>query len=108
MSIYQGVALFAGFVVSLVALMKAVDYLIDKSRKAFTKVVEPITKDIHSLSKSVCSNYIVRFLADVEQGEELDEIEKKRFWENYEVYKELGGNSYIQEKVNKLKAQQKL
>ena len=100
-TIVSVVVAFAGF-------LKAVDYIVEKSKKTFTKVVEPINKDIHALNKAVCSNYIVRFLADIEQGETLDEIEKKRFWENYEVYKQLGGNSYVTEKVNKLKAQQKL
>lgn len=108
MTIYQIITTVVSVTVALVGFLKAVDYLVEKSRKAFTKVVEPITDDIHDLKKSVCSNYIVRFLADIEQGEVLDEIERKRFWENYEIYKQLGGNSYVTEKVNKLKAQQKL
>lgn len=53
-------------------------------------------------------NYIVCFLADVEQGEPIDQDELHCFWDNYELYKAMGGNSYVHDKVEKLKAQGKL
>lgn len=50
-------------------------------------------------------NFLVRFLADIEQGQPIDEIELERFHEVYSRYTspELGGNSYIHDKVEKLK-----
>lgn len=108
MDVYQVIVVVVGAIGMLVGFMKGIDYLVEKLKKGFTKVIEPIYTEIHDLKKATCSNYLVRFLADIEQGEELDEIEKKRFWENYEQYVTLGGNSYIKEKVNKLKAQHKL
>ena len=53
-------------------------------------------------------NFLVRFLADIEQGNLVDEVEKERFYEVYKDYKELGGNSYIQHKVEKLQKEGKL
>lgn len=53
-------------------------------------------------------NFLVRFLADIEQGNKVDEVEKERFYEVYRDYKELGGNSYIQHKVEKLQKEGKL
>lgn len=67
------------------------------------KRLERVEKDMENLRVSVCKNYLVRFLADVEQGEKIDEVERARFWENYDLYQSMGGNSYIKEKVDKLK-----
>ena len=53
-------------------------------------------------------NFLVRFLADIEQGNLVDEVEKERFYEVYKDYKGLGGNSYIQHKVEKLQREGKL
>lgn len=46
---------------------------------------------------------LVSFLAGVEQGEAVDEIQTQRFYEEYEHYVNRGGNSYIKQKVQKLK-----
>lgn len=63
----------------------------------------------HDLSdREHAKNYIVRFLADVEQGQPIDQDELHCFWDNYEIYKSMGGNSYIHDKVEKLRKQGKL
>ena len=46
--------------------------------------------------------------ADVEQNKIIDEVEKERFYETYEHYTKLGGNSYIHDKVESLKKAGKL
>lgn len=83
--------------------------------KALKSELEPINKKLDELEKKHdlsdrehAKNYIVRFLADVEQGESIDQDELHCFWDNYELYKAMGGNSYIHDKVEKLKAQGKL
>ena len=53
-------------------------------------------------------NFLVRFLADIEQNNKVDEVEKERFYEVYKDYRELGGNSYIAHKVEKLQKEGKL
>lgn len=115
------------FVAGLVALVKGVEYLIHKAGSAFEKMVgraiAPTTAKIDELTTLVeevggqalnadlssCKNFLVRFLADVEQGQPVDDVETTRFWETYDHYvRDLGQNSYIKEKVAKLKAQNKL
>lgn len=109
-----------------VTFFKSAEYLLNKASKAFSKVVstslEPTNAKIDSLVEDVekvreqalsadlaaCKNFLVRFLADIEQGQPVDEVERMRFWETYEHYRSLGQNSYIQEKVANLKAQGKL
>ena len=49
-------------------------------------------------------NYLVTFLSNREKGLATDEIEKERFWEQYQHYEKLGGNSYIKRKVEELKS----
>lgn len=53
-------------------------------------------------------NFLVRFLADIEQDNKVDEVEKERFYEVYKDYRELGGNSYIAHKVEKLQKEGKI
>ena len=53
-------------------------------------------------------NFLVSFLAKVENNLIVDEVEKERFYEVYKDYRELGGNSYIAHKVEKLQKEGKL
>lgn len=85
--------------------------------KALTKALAPVNTKLDQLDDKVkasdldaCKNFLVRFLADVEQSQPIDEVERERFYEVYEHYTspELGGNSYIHDKVEKLKSQGKL
>lgn len=108
MTVQELVVLVVGLVAGLVGLIKGVEYLLTKLKSGFTKLLTPITEELKTLQKSVCTNYLVRYLADVERGEALDDVEQQRFWETYENYIQLGGNSYIQEKVNRLKKIHKL
>lgn len=84
-------------------------------RQALKSELQPINKKLDDLEKKHdlsdrehAKNYIVRFLADVEQGEPIDQDELHCFWDNYELYKAMGGNSYVHDKVEKLKKQGKL
>lgn len=77
--------------------LKPIDDKLDK--------IDAKTKDI---DMSASKNFLVRFLADVEQGNKVDEIEKERFYETYEHYIKIGGNSYIVDKVEKLRKENKL
>lgn len=53
-------------------------------------------------------NYIVPFIARLEREEAISEIELERFHEEYTFYIDHGGNSYIKERVEKLKKEGKL
>lgn len=77
-------------------------------RSVIVKVIQtelaPIKADVASVDLENCKNYLVTYLASVERGEEKEEIEKERFWEQYGHYTAKGGNSYIKNRVAKLQA----
>ncbi len=107
----------------LVAFLKGMEYLWKKSmgvvQKWFSESLEEgfkpinqklteLTEDTQKLRLSVCKNYIVRFLSDLEQGQPVDEVERQRFYENYDTYISLGGNSYLRDKVERMRKEKKL
>ena len=98
--VVAAVAALAGFV-------KGVEYLWRKARAATTKWVQgmlaPINQKLDDVDMGACKDFLVDFLSDVEQGKEMDEVMKERFYERYSHYKALGGNSYIHDKVERLK-----
>lgn len=70
--------------------------------------VDKLQKQLNDVDIEACKNYLVSFLADVDQGQPIDAIEVERFWEELEHYESKGGNSYIHRKVEQLKAENKL
>ena len=103
----------------LVALIGGVEFLALRMRKYIKSTMEDEIKPIkenqvkhderlNQLELSSDKNFIVRFLADIEQNNPIDEVEKERFYEIYQRYRELGGNSYVAHKVEKLQKEGKL
>lgn len=83
------------------------DSLKDEFKSIDDKMVK-LQDRIDAVDMQACKNFLVARLADVEKGNTLDEIERERFWEQYEHYSEIGGNSYIHIKVEQLKADGRL
>ena len=84
---------FVGVIITIIVAMK----------KMLNKQFKPINEKIDKLDKNQCRNYLVDFLADVEQGISKDETQVKRAYEVYDHYsKDLNGNSYIHDKWEKL------
>lgn len=118
------------FAIRLAAFIGAVGVIIKVVMNSFTKVLKkelkPFEDKIDELEEARVvqhqdtierinnvqlysdKNFLVRFLADIEQNNKVDEVERERFYEVYRDYKELGGNSYIQHKVEKLQKEGKL
>lgn len=100
------------FIIKLAAFIGACGVIIKISMSGFTKILEkklnPINTRLNDIELSSDKNFIVRFLADIEQGNPIDEVEKERFYEIYKRYIELGGNSYVAHKVEKLQREGKL
>ncbi len=72
-------------------------------KKILDKSMDPIHKKIDELDIHQCKNFLVRFLADVERGQKIDDIEIKRAYDVYDHYKnDLKQNSYIHDKWEKL------
>lgn len=92
----------------IVAFITAIEFLLIRLNKLFDIKLKPINRRLNDIEISSDKNFIVRFLADIEQGNLVDEVEKERFYEIYERYKELGGNSYVSHKVEKLQKEGKL
>lgn len=110
--------LVAGTTIGAMAL-KFGKSVLDKQLKPFSDKIEDLEKSrieqhqdtierINNVQLYSDKNFLVRFLADIEQNNKVDEVEKERFYEVYRDYKELGGNSYIQHKVEKLQKEGKL
>ena len=108
----QQIALGLAFIVGLWA---SIDTLSKKftaiSKKSLEEALKPTNAKIDELGKKIykvdsnaTKNYLVSRLDDIEKGENLNEAGKERFWEQYEHYtQDLAGNSYIKNRVNKLK-----
>lgn len=87
----------------IIALVGSISALLVGIKKIFSKQLEPISTVIKQLDINQCKNYLVRFLADVENGEKLDNVEIERAYEVYDHYtKDLHGNSYIHDKWERL------
>ena len=110
--------LVAGTTIGAMAL-KFGNGVLDKKLKPFKKKIDDLEQArieqhqdtierINSVQLYSDKNFLVRFLADIEQNNKVDEVERERFYEVYRDYKELGGNSYIQHKVEKLQKEGKL
>lgn len=89
---------WAAFVIGLVG---SIGVIIAGVKKAVRKLLEP-------LAMANAKNYIVPFLARVERGEPVDNIEVERFHEEYKYYRDHDGNSYIKSRVEKLMKEGKL
>lgn len=81
---------------------------IDKLEEARVEQHADTIKRIDNVQLLSDKNFLVSFLARVENGLIIDEVEKERFYEVYKDYRELGGNSYIAHKVEKLQKEGKL
>lgn len=87
----------------IVSFIGAVTYLSNILKKQVDKTLKPIQDSIKELDVSQCKNFLVRFLADVEQGNELDEVEIERAYEIYDRYTNtLKQNSYIHKRWESL------
>lgn len=103
----------------IVGLISGITYIRNHLKKwiseslkdQFQKVddkIEKLQTRMDDIDIATSKNFLVARLAEVEKGLPWDEIERERFWEQYEHYVKRGGNSYIQQKVDKLKAEGKL
>ena len=84
-----------------IALVGSVSAVIVGVKKVVSKLLVPYGLDN-------AKNYIVPFVARLERGEAISEIELERFHEEYAYYRAHGGNSYIKERVEKLQKDGKL
>lgn len=112
----QALIFLLTFITTIVGLVKyfekVVDKVLSKRLNPFNEKIDKIEKankdSFQALQLQTDKNYLVRFLADIEQNAKVDETEMEHFWYTYDNYHKLGGNSYIDHKVEKLKKEGKL
>lgn len=117
------IGIAVGFLVALIAGVKTLktsikDWLKSALKEQFDGVNRrfdeldtkqtAVIKRLDTVDIENCKNYLVTFLAEVARGEMKDETEMQRFWEEFEHYQSLGGNSYIKNKVEELKGRKLL
>lgn len=99
-----GSALFAIYKAINVGIKK----IFEQNMKHFEDKLDDIDRRLDEAARDRAKNFIIRVLADIEQGEHIDEDELQCFWDNYDKYTALHGNSYVHEKVERLKREGKL
>lgn len=96
-------AAVAGGIGALYVLLRnLLKKILEEEFKAIKDRIDDIDEKLKKADMEACKNFLVRYLADVEKGTYTSEIENQRFWEEYEHYKQMGGNSYIREWATKL------
>ena len=87
----------------------------EKIEKHHQEQMQKIGDEIKTLEERLdtsdmesCKNFLVRCIADIERDQPMSETEYQRFCEQYEHYTKNNGNTYIKEKVEKLKKAGKL
>lgn len=91
-----------GFGGSTAAIVAAV-------QKAIKKGFEPINKKIDAVDMNSTKNYLVQQIGEIDRNGYIDGAAKVRFYEELQHYeKDLAGNSYIKDEVERLKKEGKL
>lgn len=92
----------------IVSFITALGFLSNVLKKQIEKTLQPINDSIKELDISQCKNFLVRFLADIEQGNEIDPVEKERAYELFDHYtNDLKQNSYIHQRWQELMGKRK-
>lgn len=84
-------------------LKKYIATVIKTEVEPLKESISRIEAEVNKTDKEACKNFLVSFLANVDRGEPIDEIEKQRFFEEWEHYTAVGGNGYLHAKVDRLK-----
>lgn len=99
------IAIWLAFAVGLITSVK---FIVKEVSDAIDKGFEPINEKIDTVDLNSTKNFLVARIGDITKGEELDPISRERFFEQYEHYQKLGGNSYISAEVDRLRKEGKL
>lgn len=107
---------FLGLLAGIITSASVIGVFINKNLKKLLKnELEPMCNQINTIQNNIndldisqCKNFLVRFLADIEQGNPIDEVEKERAFEIYDHYtNDLKQNSYIHKRWHELMEKEK-
>lgn len=102
-----GVALVSGLITGITLLIRNLKKWIGETlTEKFNGIdarLDDLNDRLNDLSMDNAKNFLVTTIGNIESGRNIDNTELQRFWETFDFYTMHGGNSYIREKVNKLK-----
>jgi len=97
------------FLLWLIAFATATYTIVKAVRKAIEKGFEPIEDKIDKVDINATKNYLVQQIGEIDRNGYIDGAAKVRFYEELQHYeKDLAGNSYIKDEVERLKKEGKL
>ena len=96
----------------LVALITGISFIVDKFKEFITdslkdnfdgvnKHIDELETKITTVDMEQTKSFLVRCIGDIEDGG-ISETELQRFFEQYEHYLAMDGNTYIKHKVEQL------
>lgn len=89
-------------IIKLASFLTAIGIIIASLKKIINNTISPINETVKQIDKNQCQNYLVNFLANIENDVPMKEYQYERAWDIYDHYIKLGGNSYIKDKWEKL------
>ena len=103
----------------IVAFITGVKYLLDSMKKLLESALKPTNDKIDKIEKKLSDdmgkidlnatkNFLVSQIQEIKKEGNIDDITKQRFYEQFEHYKSLGGNSFIASEVERLRKEGKL
>ena len=97
------------FIVWIGGFIGATSVIVVAVKKAIEKGFKPVNDKIERVDRNSTMNYLVDKMTEIDKGEKLDGVSRKRFIDQYEHYtKDLEGNTYIKEEYDRLKKEGKL
>lgn len=102
------VGLFGGIGYLSECVKKWIEKALDDQFQKINADIQEINKKTDRIDMESCKNFLVQCLDKFEKENNISEIAKERFWEQYEHYTNKGGNSYIMNKVENLQRDGKL
>ena len=97
------------FMLWVIAFVTATFTIVKAVKTAISSGFKPIEEKIDKVDMNATKNYLVQQIAEIDRNGDIDGANKMRFYEQYEHYtKDLEGNSYIKDEVERLKKEKKL
>lgn len=87
------------FIIKIASFISALAIIFTSIKKIIDKTLSPLNEKIKELDISVCTNFLIDYLYDVETNKEKENFKTKRAYEVYDHYiNDLKQNSYIKDK----------
>lgn len=111
-----GIAALTTAIILLITNMRKLSNEYQSSVQKIVKAeIKPVSDKIDSMSRKLDSvdmettkNFLVTVIGEIDRAGFVDESTRARFYEQYDHYEKMGGNTYIHTRFEELKKQGKL